>query len=249
MSENFELKSSTFPFPRNVSLLRPGQEESYQYSIKALEANIDGFTIPAASATFTVNNKHYSASSETTNIVVNGPKIVLNKTVSKSVVNISDEVTVTVSINNVGDIGSKIDVKDYLPEGVSLVSGMTSLENYSEPSTPMGFSYIIRMNYEGQYELPSAVANYTDVKFKGTTRAVKSSDRPVITVVDPSKITPTPTPTQAPGGNDNPSRTSSPGGDPSDTKAPNATPTPITPGFDIVLAVIVLIFAAAKRRR
>ncbi len=247
MSENFELRSPA-AFKWNISLLKPGQEWSSQYSIKPLEANIDGFTIPAASATFTVNNKHYSASSKTTTIVVNGPKILMNKTVSKPVVNISEEVTVTVSIKNVGDIGSKIEVNDYLPERVSLVSGMTSLENYSEPGTPIGFSYILRMNNEGTYELPSAIANYTDVKYRGTTRAVKNSDRPTVTVVDPAKITPTPTQNASTGtnGNSNPS--------PGDTaSSPTETPFPttpaVTPGFDIVLGVIVLIFAAAKSRR
>ena len=252
MSENFELRSS-MPFPRTVPLLKPGQEESYQYSIKPLEANINGFTIPASSATFIVNGKNYSATSQTTTMVVNGPKIILNKTVSKSVVNISEEVTVTVSIKNAGDIGSKIEVKDYLPERVSLVSGMTSMENYSEPGTPMGFSYIIRMNSEGEYQLPAAIANYTDVKYRGTTRAVKSSDRPNITVVDPSKVTPTPTPGASSGtnGNSNPSGNSLPGNtsgtSPENPEEP--TPTPITPGFDAVLAVMVMLFVVAIRSR
>ncbi len=250
MSENFELRSS-MPFPRTIPLLKPGQEESYQYSIKPLEANINGFTIPAASATFTVNGRNYNASSQTATMVVNGPKIILNKTVSRSVVNISEEVTVTVSIKNAGDIGSKIGVKDYLPERVSLVSGMTSMENYSEPGTPMGFSYIIRMNNEGEYQLPAAIANYTDVKYRGTTRAAKSSNRPNITVVDPSKVTPTPTPGASSGtnGSSNPSGNSGNTGGTSPETPEDPTPTPITPGFDAVLAVMVMIFVVAIRSK
>lgn len=246
MSEFFELKSHA-AFQWNISLLKPGQEWGTQYSIRPLEANQGGFTIPAASATFTVNNKKYSASSKTTTVVVNGPKIIMNKTVSKPVVNISEDVIVTVSINNAGNIGSRFEVKDSFPERTNLVSGMTSMENYSEPGTVLGFSYIIRMNSEGVFELPAAVANYTDIKYAGTTRAVKNSDRPVITVVDPSKVTPAPTPGETQAQNGNPSSTEEGNeNNPSDT--PEPTPPPITPGFDIVLALIVLIFAAIRRR-
>jgi len=260
MSENFELKSPA-AFNWNKSLLKPGQEWSTIYSIKPLEANLNGFTIPAASATFKVNGRNYSASTQTSTIIVNGPKIMMNKTVNKPVVNISETVTVTVSIKNVGDIGSKIEVKDHLPEGVSLVSGIISMDNYSDPGSNLGFSYIIRMNNEGKYELPSAVANYTDIKYRGTTRAVKSSDRPNVTVVDPNKVTLNANGTQDPAQTSgDPTQTSSSGsntylapntgGTPSPIEATAApTPTPITPGFEIVLAFTVLIALAIIRRR
>jgi hypothetical protein len=101
------------------------------------------------------------------------------------------------------------------------------------------------MNKEGEYKLPPAVANYTGIEYRGTTRSVLSSDSPVITVVDPSKVTPAPTGTQGTGSSTHPASTS----DPSVTNNPEPTPTPITPGFDIFLAVIMLVFAAAFRRR
>ncbi|MDP2844731.1 MAG: CARDB domain-containing protein, partial [Candidatus Methanoperedens sp.] len=74
MSENFELKSNT-SFQWSIPALKPGQEWSTAYSIKPLETNLDGFTIPAATVQFTVNNKPYSASSQTPTVIVNGPKI------------------------------------------------------------------------------------------------------------------------------------------------------------------------------
>ena len=267
MSDKFVLTSSPIPFAWDIPLLKPGQEWSTGYSIKPTEANINGWTIPVSSATFTVNNKPYSASSSTIKVVVNGPRLVLNKTVSKPIVNISEDVTVTVSVNNIGNIGTKTDVKDYLPDDVSLVSGQLSELNYSEPAKPWGFSYIIRMNKEGVYELPSAIANYTNVEYRGFVRDVKSSERPIITVVDPNKPTPAPTEqvSQAQAGNPgsasqgDPASTQEKGafqqlfGDPSTTSAsgptPEPTPTPITPGFDIAFAVMVLIFTAAFRRR
>ncbi|MDO9098844.1 MAG: hypothetical protein Q7U60_12085, partial [Candidatus Methanoperedens sp.] len=199
------------------------------------------------------------------------------KTVDRAVVNISEDVTVTVSINNVGNIATKAEVKDSLPDSASLVSGSTNLAStFLELNTPQGFSYIIRMNQEGEIKLPAAVANYTGVEYKGITRSVLSSERPVITVIDPSKITPAPTetpiatetvsPTQT-----TPQETPPPPGDnesysqkiirklkemlpqgttsPSPAGTPEPTPTPITPGFESVFAIIVLIFATVHRRR
>ncbi len=265
MSDKFVLSSSPTPFSWDIPLLKPGEEWGTGYSIKPTEANIDGWTIPAASATFTVNNKPYSASTSTIKIIVNGPIILLNKTVSKSVVNISEDVTVTVSVNNVGNIGTKTDVKDSLIDGVSLVSGQLSQLNFSEPKKTWGFSYIIRMNKEGVYELPSGIANYTNVEYRGFVRDVKSSERPIIKVIDPNKPTPAPTETASQAQGENPASSQvnpgatqgTPGafqqlfGDPSNisTSTPEPTPTPITPGFDIAFAVIVLIFAAGLIRR
>jgi uncharacterized repeat protein (TIGR01451 family) len=225
-------------------VLNPGQEWGTTYSIKALEASLNGFPIPSANAQFTFNNKPYTVYSKTATIVVYGPKIIMEKTVDKPVVNIGEVVTVTVSINNVGNIVTNAAVNDSLPEGVSLVNGMTSLASTSlELNTPKIYSYTIRMNKEGEIKLPSAVANYTGFAYSGTTRSVLSSERPVITVIDPSKITSTPTaiPTQT-----IPQVTLA---TPSPTKTPEPTPTPVTPGFNIVFAFIVLIIAALYRHK
>lgn len=269
MSDKFVLTSSPTSFAWDIPLLKPGEEWGTGYSIKPTEANINGWTIPAASATFTVNNKPYSASSSTITVVVNGPRLQLNKTVSKPVVNISEDVTVTVSVNNIGNIGTKTDVKDSLPDDVSLVSGQLSQLNFSEPGKAWGFSYIIRMNKEGEYELPSAIANYTNVEYRGTVRDVKSSERPIIKVIDPSKpistldpnatgsasLTPGENPPSSPGAQGTPSQTSGDGSwissiasmTPGATGEP--TPTPITPGFEISFAVLVLIFVKILKRR
>lgn len=276
MSEKFELKSNT-SLQWDIPALKPGQEWGTTYSIKPLETNINGFTIPAASAQFTVNNKQYSGKSKTPSLIVNGPKIILNKTVNKTAVNISEEVTVTVTINNVGNIDTKSDVNDSLPDGTSLVSGSTSLEPlFLDLNKPHMFSYTIRMDREGEIKLPAAVANYTSIEYRGKIPSVLSSERPVITVIDPAKITPVPTETPVVTETASPTQTAAQETAPqpevteesysqkiirklkallpqeetnSSTVPPEPTPTPITPGFDSVFAIIVLIFAAVHRRR
>jgi uncharacterized repeat protein (TIGR01451 family) len=254
MSENFELKSNS-SFQWNIPLLKPGQEWGTTYSIKPRETNLNGFSLPSASAQFTVNNKPYSSSSKKPSVIVNGPKIIIQKTVNKPVVNISDDVTVNLSINNVGNIASKVTVTDSLPDGVSLVNGTISLANTSlELNTPVLFNYTIRMNTEGEIVLPPAVANFSDIEYRGTTKSSNISNRPVITVIDKSKITPVPTGTALQGnitapatqGETTRGETTS---TPIPTDSPEPTPTPITPGFGIVFATVVLIVLAAIKRR
>jgi uncharacterized repeat protein (TIGR01451 family) len=245
--ENFDLKTDP-PLEWDIPMLKPGEDWRTTYNIKPMEASLTGFKIPAAIADFTVNNKPYTASSKTTTIVVNGPKMILNKTVSKSVVNISELVTVTVSIKNIGDIGTRFEAKDILPDNVNLAGGSTSLVNWMDPNTVQKFSYNITIENEGEIELPSAVLNYTNVEYRGTTREVKSSDKPVITIVDPAK--PRKEDLQKSNSSTNPSSTSSESN--SKTTPPkegSIEPTPMTPGFGIGFTIIILLFTAALRRK
>jgi len=253
MNPNFELKSN-ISMQWNRSVLKPGEEWVITtYSMKPSEANINGFPIPSANAQFTVNGKPYSLSSTSTLLVVNGPKIVLTKSVLKPVVNISEDVTVTVSINNIGNIATKAEITDSLPDGASLVSGpLTDGPLFLEINKPEGFSYVIRIDKEGIYELPPAKANYTDVVYKGAVRSKLSSEIPTVTVVDPAKVNSTPTANpDDPGSTGNPNQNVNPGETTTvqSTTTPEPTPTPITPGFGIILAISIILFAARFRHK
>ncbi len=244
MNENFELASAAL-LQWNIPVLRPGEEWSTSYSIRPLEADLNGFAIPAATANFTINNKPYYASSKTTTLVVNGPKIIVNKTVNKNPVNISEDVMVSVSIINVGDIATKVEMKDSLPKSVKLVSGSTSLSPvFLELNDPQGFSYIIRRDTEGEVQLPPAVTNYTGVEYRGLTRSQIRSNMPVITFIDPSKVTPAPTAIA------NSTFIAAPEQKNTETQ-PASTPesTPYVPGFGSIMAFIMLLFAAILNRR
>ena len=106
MDPNFELKSNA-SFSWDIPVIKSGGEWGTTYSIKPLETNLAGFSIPQANAQFTVYNKQYNEISNTVKLIVNGPKIVVNKTVDRTSVNLSDEVNVTVTINNIGNIATK----------------------------------------------------------------------------------------------------------------------------------------------
>lgn len=229
LNENFELRSDT-PLQWHIPVLKPGQEWSKEYSVKPLRASLSGFTIPAAGAKFTVNGRQFSTYSNRATVVVNGPIIILNKMVNKDTVAAGEDIKVTVSINNIGNIATRAEVTDSLPDGASLVSGQISLApTFLELNTPQGFSYTIRMNKKGKVELPAAVLNYTGVEYRGATRAILGSEKPVITVLGPGDISLSSNPV------------------PADTPEPG--PTIVMPGFSGILAVAMLLFAIALRRR
>ncbi len=247
IDENFKLISNT-SLQWFIPDLKPGQQWSTTYSIKALGASLSGFPIPPANATFTFNNEPYTIYSQAPMVIVYGSEIVVEKNVDKPVVNLGEDVIVTVSINNVGNIVTHAAVNDSLPEGASLVNGTTSLAStLLELNTPEIFSYTIRMNKEGEIELPAAVANYTGFANSGMTRSTSSSERPVIiTVINPNEITSAPpetTPTFVPT-QITPEETFV---TPSPTNTPGSTP--VIPGFNIMIAIIVMIIAVIYRRK
>jgi uncharacterized repeat protein (TIGR01451 family) len=243
---NFELKSDT-PMFWNIPVLHPGEWKDIGYSIKPLETSLTGFAIPAATAGFTVNGRQYNISSDTTTVLVNGPKIIINKTAEKENANISDDVTVTVSIKNIGNIPTRIEAMDFLPENVSLVSGSTTLEStFLELNTPVGFSYIIRMNTWEDIELPAAVARYTGVEYRGMTRSSVESERPRITLINLTGNSSDPILTP----NINEVRSEATSSTPSATsQIATSESTPVTPGFSIVFGIIVAICVAVFMRK
>jgi uncharacterized repeat protein (TIGR01451 family) len=245
INENFALEQNS-SLQWDIPLLKPGQDWETTYTIQPLKTNLDGFQIPEATARFTVNDESVKASSEKTTIIVNGPIIILNKTVDMDVAYINEDVKVTVSVNNVGNIPTKVEVKDSLPQGVSFVSGQTSLDpTFLELNAPQEFSYIIRRSTEGEVRLSPAVANYTDIMYRGETRSEILSDRPVITFIDTSKAKPTPAATEASNLSANKTRT---GSQKQDNLAASVQPTPMTPGFAGIIAIITLLLAGRRKR-
>ena len=249
INSNFELKSNT-PLFWNIPVLQPGEWRDMEYSIRPLETSLSGFTFPEATAGFTANGKQYNIISGKPVVLVNGPIIVLNKTVDKQIVNISEDVTITVSVKNIGNIPTRMEVKDFLPENVSFVNGSTSLEPiFLELNTINGFNYTIRINTWDNIELPAAIANYTGVDYRGITRSAIRSERPVITVINLSRSTSNSTPTMTPNVPEIPSGAATASQAASQATPSEPAPTPITPGFNAIFGIAVLIFAAALMRK
>jgi uncharacterized repeat protein (TIGR01451 family) len=221
----------------DIPILKPGEQWSTAYTLKAIEANKDGFILPAASAQYTRFGKNATVQSNTPSVIVHGPKINLTKTVNTAMVKIGGEVVVSVYAKNTGDVPTKIEITDHLPEGVSLVNGKTSLPAiFMEAGMSQNITYTIKVNTLGEIILPPATANYTELEYKGALRGVVSSQVPVIKVGDQeTPIKPTSTPTSLP----------------IETTRPPETPTekPKTqPGFEGIFNILVLLIVYILRR-
>jgi uncharacterized repeat protein (TIGR01451 family) len=184
MVEGLELKDSV-TLEKTISL-KPGEstQELISYTLKPVTPGT--YTAPAATAKFTASNgKEYTVTSETSGIEINGPNIVLTKTVSSSDVAPGEEVTVTVKVQNTGNRDASVtvsDPSDMLPESTTFISGETGFKDVVKKESSSSLSYVIRMDAVGDVKLPAATASFVDMEeYKGE----KISNMPVISVTVP----------------------------------------------------------------
>lgn len=163
MEQHFELIANT-SLQWHISLLKPGEEWKKSYIMKPTDVSTDGFTIPGSVVRYTANNKQYAITTRTLGIIVNGPKIILEKRVDNDKTKMGDNVVVFIRVNNVGNVATKVNIKDSLPGGVTLIKGNLSNSAYIEPNKPREFSYIVKTNTNEEIVLPKATANYTDME-------------------------------------------------------------------------------------
>ncbi|MDO8727437.1 MAG: hypothetical protein Q7J35_15315 [Candidatus Methanoperedens sp.] len=138
----------------------PQGEWDTRYLIRPTEANKNGVVLPAANAEFRTKKEYYTIQSNQPSIVVHGPKITLTKQVDISSIDKGDTVTVTVSAVNDGSTPTTVSVIDLLPIEGTLVSGLTSLEEFLEAGKTARFSYSLRIDTGPPVTLPAATAEY-----------------------------------------------------------------------------------------
>lgn len=129
------------------------------------------FTLPAVKATFTLpNGESKEVTSNTSQkITIYGPYIEITKTVDKQQLNPGDELTVTVTAKNTGNVDASVTVSDTVPSKAKLISGETGfnqvLKNGGGSRT---ITYIMQMNKEGEIEIPACKASFLDLeKYSG----------------------------------------------------------------------------------
>lgn len=241
----FELKEKR-DLVWTIESLQVGKAWTTTYSLKPVEPNKNGHTIPAAFSTFTNNGKSYISASNTATSVVHGTKINITKTLNASSMKGEQAAfAVTVTAKNVGDLKANVDVVDSqpLPPNVTYVSGNTSyIDKILSEGESMTFSYVIAVNQsdDGEIRLPAASASFINLM---NDEGTSLSSMPVINVTSnkPKSI------------QTSVSQGGSQGGTSSGTPSGNqGTPTPkdtITPGFEGVFAAAVFLLLYAFRRR
>ena len=228
MVEGLELKDNV-TLEKTISL-KPGEctKELISYTLKPVTPG--SYTAPAATVKFTASNgKEYTETSETSKIEINGPYIVLTKTVSSSNVVPDEEVTVTVNVQNTGNRDASVtvsDPSDMLPENTSFISGETGFKDVVKKESSSSFSYAIRMDAVGDVKLPAATASFVHMEgYKGE----KISNMPVISVtVPPTEGAASSGDTAAPAGDGAPGQ-----GNDATTGAEDKN----EPGFGVLMAV------------
>jgi len=141
------------------------------------------FTFPKAVATFTLPNgaskKVESDNSDKTKIY--GPNIILTKSLSTQQLEEGDELTVTVTVKNSGNVDSSVTVTDTVPPEAKFISGETSYKGVLQSGGgAKTIKYILQMHNEGEIQLPQCKATFLDLEsYKGE---VYSDTPPVVNV-------------------------------------------------------------------
>lgn len=146
------------------------------------------FTFPPSVATFTLPNgdsKEVSSNISGT-FKVYGPNITVTKTVDKQQLNPGDELNVTLTAQNSGNVNANVTVTDTLPAGANFVSGETSFSQIlSSGGGSKTVSYTMKIDEEGEIQLPACKASFIDLdKYSGQV----NSETPVVYVGVPLSL-------------------------------------------------------------
>ena len=128
-----------------------------------------GFTFPKAVASFTLDNGDIeTASSDSEETTVYGPNIILTKSLDKTNLEPGDELTVTLTVTNTGNVDAGVKVTDTIPEDVKFISGEKDFSGVLQSGGSKTSKYIVQMNNEGEIQLPPCNATFYDLEdYKG----------------------------------------------------------------------------------
>ncbi|HIE31255.1 MAG TPA: DUF11 domain-containing protein, partial [Methanosarcinales archaeon] len=165
LPENFVLEDGLDGSSLEWTLnLTPKEKKEFSYSMKPL--SYGNYDVPVATGNWSLYGKKYSAVSisNQSQITVYAAHINLTKTVNQTEAICGEEVMVTVRLQNTGSLQATVDVSDIIPENVTLLGGITSLNGVTlDEDDTQRFSYRVRMNSTGEMVLPPAKASFTDL--------------------------------------------------------------------------------------
>jgi len=187
---NIVLKDSIAPethLQNPVTLEKTFSLKSGETSEKVFEYNLipdkpGEFTFPQAIATFTLPNGQNgeAASNNSEKVKIYGPEITVTKNINRQQLNQGDELTVTVTAKNTGNVDASVTLTDIIPPEAKFISGETRFKQVLESDGgSRQIKYILQMNKEGEIHLPACKATFLDLD--GYSGEV-ISDAPVIYV-------------------------------------------------------------------
>lgn len=135
--------------------LKPGETKEFTYKI--LTNRPGKFSLPAALLTYSELNMTWNLVSNNPSTEVHGPCIQIFKKPDKSVIIKGNNTNITITLRNNGDMPSRVQVNDSLPENSTLLEGQMYYSGSILPRESAVFSYMISMNNEGQIVLPDPI--------------------------------------------------------------------------------------------
>ncbi|WP_292470934.1 CARDB domain-containing protein [Methanolobus sp.] len=159
----------------------------FEYTLKPTKTG--KYTIPTTTATFKdPDGQTRTFSADTSTIQINGPDIVLTKTVSPESINPGDSTTVKVTVKNQGNRDASVVTTETIPDDVTFVSGDLIFDDVAAKGKSYSYSYVVQLDEIGELKLPETTATFIDMEnYKGE----KISNTPVITVIDPAAVSET----------------------------------------------------------
>lgn len=228
----------------------PGETKTkvLEYTLKPYKTG--KYNVPKMTAQYTdPSGKLQTFTSDDPSVEIEGPVIVITKSVSPSTVNVGDQVTVTVKVENTGTHEASVTTSETLSEAVSFVSGNMNFKDVVNPRQTHTYSYIIRTKEVGEFKLPATTGSFIDMEeYKGE----KISNMPVISVVDPNAVETTTDASTSSDDSANSGSTSSsetPSSNSGDASNPDVEER-VQPGFEGTMLVFVLgcVYLISKRQ-
>ncbi|MCX9025352.1 MAG: hypothetical protein OIN85_04560 [Candidatus Methanoperedens sp.] len=187
--------------------LNSSESRDFEYHLTARK--IGSFTTPAAAAQWNDWGVAMKVSSNTPATHVYGAYVVVTRKTDKTSPKLNESLSVTTTLENIGDFPVALNASDVLPKNTTFISGTMAFSGYLYPtSKPVSFNYNLSFTKPGVMELPSPIITFWKKDYDGSFGVIPANK---ITVIDPSlvlpvsanvsgqdNITPAPTPTPIP---------------------------------------------------
>ncbi len=137
--------------------MNAGDNREFKYEIKAKRQGV--YNLPRAGITWNEWGEEMRKESESPRTTVSGPYIGIERSFSKSSLNIGETLQVTLSIINNGDIPANVTVKESVPRNATHLSGGLSFSGFLNPGEQGNIVYNISLYREGTLEFGSPEIN------------------------------------------------------------------------------------------
>ncbi len=135
--------------------IKPSEVKEFKYKLKAQRPGT--FRLPPAELLYSDLNMTWSLLSSTPSTEVHGPCMQVYKKPDTPVISPGSNVRITVTITNSGDMPSRFNITDSIPENSTLINGSLHYEGVLSPKDSAFITYNISIKDEGQIQLPAPV--------------------------------------------------------------------------------------------